>query len=59
MAGVVLAAAATGFAPQSGCAPGGRVVDQMEKDQWAAVSAQTNAVNAARTNHTEQTGETK
>ena len=59
---LALVAATSGFAPQSGCAPNGRVVDQMERDQWAAVSAQTNAASAARTNHTyhtEQTEETK
>ena len=56
MAGLALAAAAAGFAPQSGCAPSGRVVDQMEKYQWAAVSAQTNAANAARTNQAARTG---
>ena len=26
-----------------GCAPNGRVVDEMEKRHWAAVAAQTNA----------------
>ena len=30
-----------------GCAPSGRVVDEMEKRHWAAVSAQTNAACAA------------
>lgn len=49
LAAMAVAALAAAFAPQSGCAPGGRVVDEMEKTQWAAVSAQTNAAGAANT----------